>query len=183
MLRVLICTLAALAASTTQTSAQQISVAPTPSVGAAASGQSFVVDFQDVADARPTPAMSLFALGLIGSVAGGYGGGWMGYRLDRARDVPSEDPGLMGAILGALTGSIAGTTIAVHLADRRRGPAGQKLLGALVGTAAGLAFAAAADNGNFALPAIAVGQASFAVALGRIGAAGPRRDESDRYSK
>ena len=92
----------------------------------------------------------------IGSALGVFGGGLLGYSIDRARGVPSEDPGLSGFIYGALATSALLTPSFLYLANRQGSWPKAVLL-----SAAGTAFAALAfrdlDRGLLVGPVIQVG--------------------------
>ena len=92
----------------------------------------------------------------IGSAVGVFGGGFLGYSIDRARGVPSEDPGLNGFIYGALVTSALLTPSLLYVANRQGSWPRAVLL-----SAAGTAFAALAfrdlDRGLLIGPVIQVG--------------------------
>ena len=98
-----------------------------------------------------------FFIAAAGSVFGAMAGGFLGYSIDRARDVPSEDPGLAGLIIGGLAGSAIGSPALLHVANDGRGSLGWATLLSVAGTT----FAAAAlwDDGQFLIvvPAVQVG--------------------------
>lgn len=95
---------------------------------------------QPAAPSAPPDLTNSVIIAAIGSTVGFFGGGFLGYSIDRARGVPSEDPGLNGFIYGALATSALLTPSLLYLSNRR-GPWPGALLLSATGTAlAALAF-------------------------------------------
>jgi len=93
----------------------------------------------------------------IGSATGLLVGGFLGYSIDRARDVPSDVPGLGGLIYGALAASALLSPSLLYVANDRQGPWGRAVLLSVAGTAfAALAFRDL-DQGLIVGPAIQIG--------------------------
>jgi len=88
------------------------------------------------------------ALTTLGTVAGIAAMGVVGYRIDSARDVPSEDPGAAGFLIGGLVGSALGSALTSHLASDGERSLARRLLitGGISAVGLGLAWFAD-DNG------------------------------------
>ena len=87
--------------------------------------------------AAPNDVTNSVLIAAVGSALGILVGGFTGYSIDRARDVPSEDPGLAGFIYGAGIGSALLAPTLLYLANDRRGPLGRAVLLSAAGTALG----------------------------------------------
>lgn len=93
----------------------------------------------------------------IGSATGIFVGGLVGSSIDRARNVPSEDPGLDGWIYGALAGSALLSPGLLCLAQDRRGPCGRAVLLSVAGTALAAAAFWSLERGLLVVPVVQIG--------------------------
>lgn len=87
---------------------------------------------------------------IAGAAAGTVVGGFLGYRIDRARGVPSENPGLFGMLGGALLGSTVGSALGAHAGADGEGSLGRRLL-VTTGIAVMGSGLVAASEGEFQL--------------------------------
>jgi hypothetical protein len=87
--------------------------------------------------AAPSDVTNSVLIAAVGSALGILVGGFTGYSIDRARDVPSEDPGLAGFIYGAGIGSALLSPTLLYLSNDRRGPFSRAVLLSVAGTALG----------------------------------------------
>ena len=112
---------------------------------------------QQAAPEASTDLANSVLIAAVGSATGFLVGGLIGYSVDNARGVPSEDPGLSGLVYGALAASALFAPSLLHVANNRRGAWGR----AVVLSVAGTAFAAFAfrdlDGGLIVGPAIQIG--------------------------
>lgn len=103
---------------------------------------------------------------LGGSLAGGFLGGVAGYKLDRARNVPSEDPGLAGMIYGTLLGSALAAPLLAARAEGSCASTGPAVLLSLGATALAGAVILGSNDG-FTLPLLPLAQlAASLIGLG-----------------
>jgi len=103
-------------------------------------------------------------LGMVGNVACGYAGGFLGYKV--AQENGGWFDGFGGAILGYFSGSTFGSALGVYVIGNlgdAKGTFGSALLGSLFGEGAAILLSLVAKDGNVAL-------ISF-IALPPIGAA------------
>jgi hypothetical protein len=91
----------------------------------------------------------------LGSATGILVGGLLGVAIDRARDVPSEDPGLSGLIYGAAAGSALLSPALLYVAHDRQGPVARALLFSVAATS--LATVAFGPGGVVLVPPLQVG--------------------------
>jgi hypothetical protein len=107
-----------------------------------------------------------FCLGVVGNVAGGYGGGLLGYHIDAGDDKGGWFNGLGGALVGYSVGSTIGSALGVSIIGNSRdvrGSFGRAILGSLAGEGAAILLALVARNETVALIAF--------IALPPLGAA------------
>jgi hypothetical protein len=93
----------------------------------------------------------------VGSALGIFAGGFLGYTVDRARDVPSEDPGLGGLIFGSLAGSALLSPTLLYVANGHRGPFGRALMLSIAGTTVAAAAFWNAEPFLIVVPAVQIG--------------------------
>ncbi len=104
-------------------------------------------------------------MGMLGNVAAGYGGGFIGYQIAKENDGEWFD-GFGGALLGYFSGSTFGSALGVFIVGNSgdaKGSFGSALLGSLLGEGAAVLVTILTGNGTAAL-------ISF-IALPPIGAA------------
>ena len=115
----------------------------------------------------PADAITLGMAGLVGSAAGVFGGGYVGYHIDRADGECGDDwCGFGGLFLGAAIGSAVLAPVAVHMANGGRGDLANSMFTSAVITGAG-AVLALVTNSAEVLVAVPVAAIISSVALER----------------
>jgi hypothetical protein len=108
--------------------------------------------------AVPADPVMLTMAGLVGSAAGVFGGGYLGYQIDRQSEDVCDYCGLTGLLLGAAVGSAVLTPLAVHAANGGRGDLGDALVASSVITGAGMVLTIMTNSGEvlIAVPIAAI---------------------------
>jgi hypothetical protein len=111
---------------------------------------------------RPDGAL-LAAGGVLGAVAGLFGGAWIGAGMTES---DCDDCGIVGAVYGGIAGGSAFLPLGVHLANDRRGRYGPSLLASLAIGAAGLGLASATEEWRIML-GVPIVQIASSIAIER----------------
>lgn len=129
---------------------------------------------QPVPASRPADAVTLGFAGLLGSAAGVFGGGFVGYQISRADgDCGGDDwCGFTAGFVGAVIGSAVLTPVAVHMANGGRGDLGSTVVMSSLITGAGAAIALVTDSPEILL-AVPLAAIIGSVAVERSTTPGP----------
>ena len=97
-------------------------------------------------DDRPPPLLEPVLAGIAGGAIGLFGGGYLGYQIDRSNGYGGEWDGVSGAVFGGLIGEMVLLPLGVHTGNADRGSYAADLGVSVLTGAAGLGLLAATGS-------------------------------------